>query len=88
MIANDIRFSLSACAGNLAANTSRSSMSSSKSCVDHICWCTRVCRPLTVVPDFGRCLFTNFSVRPGHVKKKPCLIAATHDFGAGQNVAA
>eukprot|EP00957_Ditylum_brightwellii_P023614 1782098-Ditylum_brightwellii.AAC.1 len=63
-------------------------MSSSKSCVDHICWRAQVCCPLTVAPDFGRCLFTNFSVRPGHVEKKPNLIAATHDFGSGQNATA
>eukprot|EP00957_Ditylum_brightwellii_P055712 4221415-Ditylum_brightwellii.AAC.1 len=81
-------FSLSVCTGNLSANTSRLSMSSCNNCVDQIFWRIRVCLPLTVAPDLWRCLATNFSVRPGHVERKPCLIAATHVLGAGQNAAA
>jgi len=57
------------------------SMSSSNSCVDLIfCWIF-VCLPHTVAPDFRRCFLTSFSVKPGHVEKKPFCIAFIHDLG-------
>eukprot|EP00957_Ditylum_brightwellii_P182638 13911462-Ditylum_brightwellii.AAC.1 len=81
-------FLLSICAGNLSPDTSGLSISSFNIRVEWIFWRTLVCCPLTVAPDFWRCLLTNFSVSPGHVEKKPRLIAAIHDFGAGQNAVA
>ena len=38
--------------------------------------CLLVCRcPIVMFLDFSRCLLINFSVRPGHVFNKTCLMA-------------
>ena len=37
--------------------------------------CLLMCRcPIILLLDFSRCLLMSFSVRPGHIFRKPCLI--------------
>ena len=39
--------------------------------------------PFAVYSDFGRYLRTKSAVSPGHVEKKPLLMALIHVFGEG-----
>ena len=51
--------------------------------------CILVCRcPIIVFLDFSRCFLMIFSMRPGHVFRKPCLVALRKLAVVGLNSAA